>query len=150
MYAATFNISLRCVQSQSPIARFTSGMYVGHEVSSCGRLARRKSGRLLVVFNCLLVASWKTIMHSAYAQFAVWIGRCCAFHGGANSILTCFCVLACVHRLLCSIELPMALRHVSISWRHGHYALPRRFYNSRTTGIGGMRVQQSYHPRYLS
>ena len=84
------NISLRCVQSQPPIARFTSGMYVGHEVSSCGRLARRKSGRLLVVFNCLLVASWKTIMHSAYAQFAVRIGRCCAIHGGANSILTGF------------------------------------------------------------
>ena len=38
-------------------------MYVGHEVSSCGRLARRKTGRLLVVFNCLLVAGWKFPFH---------------------------------------------------------------------------------------
>ena len=38
-------------------------MYVGHEVSSCGRLARRKTGHLLVVFNCLLVAGWKFPSH---------------------------------------------------------------------------------------
>ena len=38
-------------------------MYVGHEVSSCGRLARRKTGRLLVVFNRLLVAGWKFPFH---------------------------------------------------------------------------------------
>ena len=47
----------------SLIARFTSVMYVGHEVSSCGRLARRKTERLLVVFNCLLVAAWKFPCH---------------------------------------------------------------------------------------
>ena len=38
-------------------------MYVGHEVSSCGRLARRKTERLLIVFNCLLVAGWKFPSH---------------------------------------------------------------------------------------
>ena len=38
-------------------------MYVGHEVSSCGRLARRKTGRLLVVFNCLLVVGLKFPSH---------------------------------------------------------------------------------------
>ena len=49
-------------------------------------------------------------MHSAYAQFAVKIGRCCAIHGGPNSILICTCLSACIHHPLCSTESPMALQ----------------------------------------
>ena len=53
------NTSLQRVQNQLSIARFTSATYTAHEVNSCGRLARRKAGRLVVVCNCLLVAGWK-------------------------------------------------------------------------------------------
>ena len=49
-------------------------------------------------------------MHSAYARFAVKIGRCCAIHGGAKSILTCTCLSACIHRPLFSTESPIALQ----------------------------------------
>ena len=60
-------------------------MYAGHEVSSGGRLARRKTGHLLVVFNCLLVAGWKFSSHppkrlqGCGVAFVVLFFVCCLY-----------------------------------------------------------------------